>query len=79
MHLSEAQPNVGNSDIESSQKGEDAVIIPKFSNHFLRHTFTIRMCETGVNIKTMQEILGHADAETTMAIYAEATKDLKKS
>ncbi|MDR7810552.1 tyrosine-type recombinase/integrase [Lacrimispora sp.] len=58
---------------------EDAVILPKFSNHSLRHTFTTRMCEAGVNIKAMQEILGHADAETTMDIYAEATKDLKKS
>ena len=37
------------------------------------------MCEAGVNIKAMQEILGHADAETTMDIYAEATKDLKRS
>ena len=37
------------------------------------------MCEAGVNIKAMQEILGHADAETTMDIYAEATKDLKKA
>ena len=27
----------------------------------------------------MQDILGHADAETTMDIYAEATKDLKRS
>jgi len=45
----------------------------------LRHTFTTRMCEAGVNIKAMQDILGHADAETTMQIYAEATKDLKKS
>lgn len=27
----------------------------------------------------MQDILGHTDAETTMQIYAEATKDLKKS
>ena len=27
----------------------------------------------------MQEILGHADAETTMDIYTEATKELKKS
>ena len=35
------------------------------------------MCEAGVNIKAMQDILGHADAETTMDIYAEATKDLK--
>ena len=58
---------------------EDAVILPKFSNHSLRHTFTTRMCEAGVNIKAMQEILGHADAETTMDIYAEATKELKKS
>lgn len=56
-----------------------AVILPKFSNHSLRHTFTTRMCEAGVNIKAMQEILGHSDAETTMNIYAEATKDLKKS
>ena len=37
------------------------------------------MCEAGVNIKAMQDILGHADAETTMQIYAEASKDLKKS
>ena len=37
------------------------------------------MCEAGVNIKAMQSILGHADAETTLDIYAEATKDLKKS
>ena len=58
---------------------KDTVILPKFSNHSLRHTFTTRMCEAGVNLKIMQEILGHADAETTMDIYAEATKELKKS
>lgn len=37
------------------------------------------MCEAGINIKAMQDILGHADAETTMNIYAEATKDLKRA
>lgn len=37
------------------------------------------MCEAGVNIKAMQEILGHADAETTMDIYADATTELKKA
>jgi hypothetical protein len=37
------------------------------------------MCEADVNIKAMQEILGYVDAETTMDIYAEATKDMKKS
>ena len=58
---------------------EKTVTLPRFSNHSLRHTFTTRMCEAGVNIKAMQDILGHADAETTMDIYAEATKDLKRS
>lgn len=58
---------------------ENAIILPKFSNHSLRHTFTTRMCEAGVNIKAMQNILGHADAETTLNIYAEATNDLKRT
>lgn len=68
-----------NYEILDNNHKEDVVILPKFSNHSLRHTFTTRMCEAGVNIKAMQDILGHADAETTMDIYAEATKDLKKS
>lgn len=65
--------------LDKEQKEDKQVILPRFSNHSLRHTFTTRMCEAGVNIKAMQDILGHADAETTMDIYAEATKDLKRS
>lgn len=37
------------------------------------------MCEAGVNIKAMQDILGHADAETTLQIYADATKEMKRA
>lgn len=59
--------------------GDDVVILPRFSNHILRHTFTTRMCEAGVNIKAMQDILGHADAETTLQIYADATKEMKRT
>lgn len=55
------------------------VTLPPFSCHSLRHTFTTRMCEAGVNIKAMQDILGHSDIQTTMDVYAEATKDLKKA
>ncbi|WP_053982725.1 tyrosine-type recombinase/integrase [Niameybacter massiliensis] len=58
---------------------QNVITLPRFSNHSLRHTFTTRMCEAGVNIKAMQDILGHADAEITMNIYAEATKDFKRT
>ena len=68
-----------NYDVLDRDHSEDVTILPKFSNHSLRHTFTTRMCEAGVNINAMQSILGHADAETTLDIYAEATKDLKKA
>lgn len=65
--------------LDNKRRDGEVTLLPKFSNHSLRHTFTTRMCEAGVNIKAMQDILGHADAETTMDIYAEATKDLKRS
>lgn len=65
--------------LDKQKNKKEIVLLPKFSNHSLRHTFTTRMCEAGVNIKAMQEILGHADAETTMDIYAEATNELKRT
>ncbi len=55
------------------------VLLPKFSCHTLRHTFTTRLCESGINIKVIQSVLGHADISTTLDIYADVTKDLKKA
>ncbi len=64
---------------EVLQKGEEnPVLLPHFSCHSLRHTFTTRMCEAGVNIKVMQDTLGHADISTTLNIYADVTRELKK-
>ena len=40
--------------------------------------FATRMCEAGVNLKAMQDILGHADYTTTMNIYTDATEKLKE-
>ena len=36
------------------------------------------MCEAGMNIKVMQDTLGHADISTTLNIYADVTRELKK-
>ena len=66
-----------NYELIDKSSGNEITMLPDFSNHSLRHTFTTRMCEAGVNIKAMQDILGHADVETTLGIYADATKDLK--
>lgn len=53
------------------------VLLPHFSCHTLRHTFTTRMCEAGVNIKVIQDTLGHKDVSTTLNIYTDVTKELK--
>ena len=63
--------------LEKETKG-NAVLLPRFSCHILRHTFATRLCEAGVNMKVIQDILGHADISTTMNIYADAIKDLKE-
>lgn len=54
------------------------LLLPRFSCHSLRHTFTTRMVEAGVNIKVVQEVLGHKDISTTLDIYTDVTKELAK-
>lgn len=58
---------------------EPDVLLPHFSCHSLRHTFTTRMCEAGVNIKVIQDTLGHKDITTTLNIYTDVTKELKRT
>ena len=54
-------------------------MLPHFSCHSLRHTFTTRMCEAGVNIKVIQDALGDSKISTTRKIYTDVTKELKTS
>lgn len=54
------------------------VLLPRFSCHSLRHTFTTRLVEAGVNLKVVQDTLGHKDFSTTMDIYTDVTKELKQ-
>ena len=61
-------------------KDENAtVLLPRFSCHNLRHTFTTRLIEAGVNPKVVQDTLGHKDISTTLGIYASVSNDFKKS
>ncbi len=63
----------------AEKDGRDPILLPHFSVHNLRHTFCTRMCENESNIKVIQEIMGHADIETTLEVYAEATREKKKT
>lgn len=46
--------------------------------HAIRHTFATRALELGVDIKTLSEILGHANVSVTLNIYAHSMFEQKK-
>ncbi|MBQ8599969.1 MAG: site-specific integrase [Clostridia bacterium] len=46
--------------------------------HTLRHTFATRCVEVGFDIKTLSEILGHADVKTTLNRYVHSSFELKQ-
>jgi len=53
--------------------------IPNTNFHTLRHTFATRALENGFDVKVLADILGHADASTTLNKYAHALPDHKKT
>lgn len=45
--------------------------------HGLRHTFATRALESGMDVKTLSQILGHSSVAFTLDTYAHVTEDLK--
>lgn len=56
-----------------------AGIEPFVSLHGLRHTFATRWVEAGLDVKSLSEILGHADTNMTLNIYTHSLADQKRA
>lgn len=65
-------------EVASKKQHRNAVLLPDFSAHNLRHTFCTKLCEKETNLKVIQSVMGHKDIQTTMDIYAEATEQKKQ-
>ena len=52
--------------------------IERFTMHAFRDTFATRAIESGIDPKTLQEILGHSDISMTLNLYAHVMDDTKQ-
>lgn len=52
--------------------------IKPYKFHILRHTFATECIEVGMDIKSLSEILGHADINITLKIYIHSSDKIKK-
>lgn len=62
---------------EASRNGTSYVPMENINPHALRHTFATRCLEKGMNPRIVQEIMGHANYQTTIS-YSHVIDDMKQ-
>jgi len=63
--------------ILSEREDREPDFMPHITPHIFRHTFCSRLFEAGVNVKVIQEIMGHSSAVTTLDIYTHTSTEKK--
>lgn len=56
----------------------DKANVPHANLHSLRHTFATRGLENGIELKVMQELLGHSTITMTADIYSHVLPEKKR-
>lgn len=56
----------------------DGIVIEGFSMHTLRHTFATRCLEQGMQLKTLQVIMGHSTMQMTADLYSHVLPNTKQ-
>lgn len=49
--------------------------LPNITPHILRHTFCTNMAMNGINVKSLQYIMGHSDVKFTLSVYTHVNND----
>jgi len=60
------------------EKYLEAAGIGKTNFHILRHTFATNCIDSGTDIKSLSELLGHSDVRTTLNRYVHPTTETKR-
>ena len=63
---------------DASRSHPKVIAIDRFTAHQLRHTYATMLYDAGVDVKTAQDFLGHADPSVTMNIYTHLSAKKKE-
>ena len=63
---------------DASRSNPKIVAVDRFTAHQLRHTYATMLYDVGVDVKTAQDLLGHADPSVTMNIYTHLSSKKKE-
>ena len=58
---------------QAETEGREPYLLDNCTPHQLRHSYAVVLCENDVNIKVIQEVMGHADVATSLNVYCEVS------
>lgn len=71
--------NIKSGGRDASRSHPKLQVIQNITPHMLRHTYATLLYDAGVDIKSAQKFLGHAEVETTLQIYTHLSEQKEQS